>query len=192
MRRSIVALLVLLALTGGAATVWRSDDLQPQGSLLLLGDSLNVGIEPYLPDALPGWTIVVDDRVGRTTAEGVRVLGAVEPAPVVVVSLGTNDPPEDVDGFRAGVRGVLGRVGRERCVVWATIVRDGIRTEGLNGVLRQAARVNADLRLVEWDLMVREMPSLLAADGVHGTRDGYTRRAAAVAAAVRDCDSRTR
>ncbi len=65
-----------------------------RGTATLVGDSLNVGVERYLPDALPHWTIVANDRVGRTTDEGIAELEAHRPAlsSYVVVSLGTNDP----------------------------------------------------------------------------------------------------
>ena len=79
-----------------------------RGTATLVGDSLNVGVERYLPDALPHWTIVANDRVGRTTDEGIAELEAHRPAlsSHVVVSLGTNDPV-DVAGFRADVARVL-------------------------------------------------------------------------------------
>src|SRR5579859_6750240 len=39
------------------------------GAVFALGDSLTVGIEPYLPALLPGWRVRFDAQVGRTTAE---------------------------------------------------------------------------------------------------------------------------
>jgi lysophospholipase L1-like esterase len=189
MRRALlVAVVAALAL---AAAILLLDD-EPRsgrtGAVTTVGDSLNVGIEPYLQQELPGWTITGDDAVGRRTDEGIEALeqlGA-EPAPVLVVSLGTNDPREDVDGFREGVRALLALAGPERCVVWATIWRDG-PDEAFNDVLADEAGDNRSLRLVEWHRMVAEHPDWLAGDGVHGTPEGYAARAAALADAAADC-----
>ena len=38
-----------------------------RGTATLVGDSLNVGVERYVPAALPRWKIVTNDLVGRTT-----------------------------------------------------------------------------------------------------------------------------
>ena len=159
-----------------------------RGTVTLVGDSLNVGIEPYVPDALPHWKIVANDKVGRTTDEGIAELEAGRPplSSYVVVSLGTNDPA-DVPGFRADVRRVLGLIGRDRCVIWATIWRNGKPDDPANEVLRQAAESNHRLRLVEWAAMAQAHPDWLAADRLHGNESGYRERARAVAAATTSC-----
>ena len=79
-----------------------------RGTATLVGDSLNVGVERYLPAALPHWKIVANDLVGRTTDEGIGELEADRPplSPYVVVSLGTNDPA-DVVRLPADVARVL-------------------------------------------------------------------------------------
>lgn len=160
-----------------------------EGTAALIGDSLNVGVEPYLPGALPGFDLVVDDRVGRRTAEGIAEIeqGRARLAPYVVVSLGTNDDPSDVAAFRVAVGRLLALIGADRCVVWATIWRDGAPSDALNGVLRDAAAGNRRMRLVEWAAMVQDHPGWLAADGLHGSPTGYRARARATARAVRDC-----
>ena len=159
------------------------------GSVTLVGDSLNVGIERYLPDALPGWTIRNRNLVGRATPEGIDVLrgegGALQP--VVVVSLGTNDGPGDPDGFRREVREALAIAGPERCVVWVNLAVEDESFDALNAVLETEAGRTGTMRVVDWAGMVREHPEWLSADGVHGTETGYAERAAAVADAVRGC-----
>ena len=99
----------------------------PPGAVSLLGDSLNLGMEPALQEALPGWVFNADDVVGRGTATGLQRLRATGPslAPYVVVSLGTNDPSTALDAFRTDVADALRIAGPNRCVVWATIPRDG-------------------------------------------------------------------
>jgi lysophospholipase L1-like esterase len=159
-----------------------------RGATTLVGDSLNVGVERYLSNALPHWTIVANDRVGRTTDEGIAELEAHRTALAshVVVSLGTNDPV-DVPGFRADVARVLELIGPSRCVAWATIWRNGKPDDAFNDVLRAAADSNHRVRLVEWAAMVEQHPGWLAGDHLHGNETGYRERARAVAAATRSC-----
>jgi lysophospholipase L1-like esterase len=159
------------------------------GEVTLVGDSLNVGTAPYLRAALDGWSVDAHDLVGRATAEGVdqlRQLGR-NLAPVVVISLGTNDADGSEDEFRAHVDAALALAGPSRCVVWATIVRDGEPRVAFNDVLATAADANPRLRLLDWASLVAEDDRLLAADGVHGTPEGYERRAAETARVVRAC-----
>ena len=111
-------------------------------------------------------------------------------SPFVVVSLGTNDPPEDVAAFRADVARVLELAGPDRCVVWATIWRDGAPNDAFNAVLREAASANRRVRLVDWAEMVAEHPDWLADDGLHGNETGYRERAGAIAEAVRSLRAR--
>jgi lysophospholipase L1-like esterase len=160
-----------------------------RGTATLVGDSLNVGVERYLSAALPGWTLVANDRSGRTTPEGIAELEARRPdlSSHIVVSLGTNDPPAAVAAFRADVARLLALVGPNRCVIWATIWRDGAPNDPFNAVLRDAADVNRRVRLVEWAGMVQAHPDWLASDGLHGNEEGYRERARAVAKAVKGC-----
>lgn len=159
------------------------------GAVTLVGDSLNVGIEPYLEDALPGWRIDTHDQVGRTTDEGVDRLRELDGklAPVVVISLGTNDADGSETAFAALVDEALALAGPGRCVVWATIVRDGIERTEFDRVLEEVRSAHPNLRLVEWASMVADDDALLAADRVHATPAGYARRAEETARAVRAC-----
>lgn len=187
--RLLVALLVTTALAVGALALVRDEGRAELGAVTLVGDSLNVGTEPYLRDALRGWTIDAHDRVGRATAEGVEELRSLggRLAPVVVVSLGTNDADGTEAGFRRLVEQAVAIVGPGRCLVWATIVRDGVARDPFDSALREASAAHGNVRLVEWARMVSEGGSLLAADSVHGTPDGYARRAEETARVVRSC-----
>ena len=192
--RSTFFFAVLLVVVALAALVVARNRNKPaaeasKGTLTLLGDSLNVGVETYLAAALPGWTVVANDRVGRSTPEGIAELEAGRPglSSHVVVSLGTNDPPTAVAAFRADVARVIRLVGRNRCVIWATIWRDGAPNEAFNGVLRDAAETNHRVRLVEWAAMVEAHPDWLAADGLHGNETGYRERSRAIAEAAKSC-----
>ncbi len=192
MRSTALVAALLVAAAVAALLVSGSRDAAPEatmGSVALLGDSLNVGVEPYLAQALPGFGIVTDDRVGRRTDEGIAEVasGRARLAPHVVVSLGTNDLTGGVDAFRADVARLTKLIGPGRCLVWATIWRDGAPAEPLNAVLRDAAAANRRMRLVEWAEMVQAHPEWLAPDGLHGNETGYRMRAEAIAQAVRAC-----
>jgi hypothetical protein len=191
-RLLILGLALALAAAVAVYLVRRSDDgrgAPAAGAVTLVGDSLNVGIEPYLADELTGWRLDAHDRVGRPTDEGIAELRALGGAlaPVVVVSLGTNDPDGSEHDFRRLVDEALAIVGPRRCLVWATILRDGAERAGFDRVLRDARAENDNVRLVEWTRLVERDPTLLAADAVHGTPEGYARRAAETAQAVRSC-----
>ena len=187
--------LLLLALAAAVvvvlATGEEGDDAAAgdTGALTLVGDSLNVGTDPLLRKELPRWTIDAHDRVGRTTVEGIEVLRerAASLAPVVVVSLGTNDVDGSEAEFRDLVDEAVAIVGPNRCLVWATVVRDGEERTGFDDVLRDAASEHDNVRLVDWASLVAQQPELLAPDAVHGTPDGYARRAQETARVVRTC-----
>lgn len=184
--------IVLAVAIAVAVYAGRRDDDGPAsdaGSVTLVGDSLNVGIEPYLAKELAGWHIDAHDRVGRATPEGIdelRRLGS-RLAPAVVVSLGTNDPDGSERTFSELVDEAVEIVGPDRCLVWATIVRDGASRTAFNGVLRSARQKHPNVRLVEWADQVGKDPGFLAPDLVHGTPEGYARRAEETARAIRGC-----
>jgi lysophospholipase L1-like esterase len=187
-RTTVVALAALGALVVAAVLLRDRGGEARTGSLTTVGDSLNVGVAPYLGDALPGWEIAGDDVVGRGSSDGIQALERLRPslAPVVVVSLGTNDPQADADGFREHVREVLRLAGDGRCVIWSTVWRGG-PNEAFNQVLADEARDNRALRLVDWHAMVAAHREWLAGDGVHGTPEGYAARAAAIAEVATRC-----
>lgn len=191
MRLSLVIVLAV-AIAVAVYAVKRPDDdpgSQSTGAATLVGDSLNVGIEPYLGDALPGWRLDAHDRVGRATQEGINELRSLGSglAPVVVVSLGTNDSDGSEPEFRKLVSEAVAAVGPRRCLVWATVVRDGTPRTGFNRVLEAAHSEHPNVRLVDWATLVGEDSGLLAGDLVHGTPEGYARRAEETARAIRGC-----
>jgi hypothetical protein len=192
--RPSLAIVLAVAIAFAVYALKRHDEgpAHETGDVTLVGDSLNVGMEPYLSHELPGWHVDAHDRVGRVTPEGIdelRRLGG-QLAPVVVVSLGTNDPDGSEPEFRKLLDQALAVVGPDRCLVWATIVRDGTTRTGFDRALRDAGSANANLRLVEWARMIEQDRSLLAGDAVHGTPAGYARRAAETARAIRACPGR--
>jgi hypothetical protein len=194
MRRSILLALVLLA-AGAVAVIVAldrdADESRPpsRAAVLLLGDSLNVGIEPLIGRYLPGWRITTNNESGRSTEAGIDELQRVRVPRVsaLVISLGTNDDPSEVSAFRKSVRIVLRIAGRESCVAWLTIARDGTAYDTFNAVLREEAQRHGALRVVDWARMVEEHPEWLGPDGIHATGVGYSQRARSVARELREC-----
>ena len=159
-------------------------------SLLVVGDSLEVGSRPYLPSALPGMRVDVDAVKGRTSTEGVGVLAdRLRPGHgVVVFPLGTNDSPADPARLAADLAAAK-RIAGDRCMVVATIARPrvgGVPPAGLNSVVERFASASG-AAVADWQSVVRSIPSLLGADGVHATGEGYGVRATLIAEAVQSC-----
>jgi lysophospholipase L1-like esterase len=181
------ALVLLVTAAGGGAT--------PTRSVYVDGDSLAEGSAPYLPALLPHWSLRQSYAVGRRVAEGVALLRAERPRleRVVVVSLGTNDDPTRVFGFRTAMREILAIAGPGRCVVWTNIARPpvaGTSYDGLNRVLAAGTATHRNLVVVDWQTLVRSHPGWLRSDGVHATTAGYKARSAAIATAVKECTNR--
>jgi len=121
MRRAL-ALLVAGLVFAPAATA-------AEQRLLVNGDSLAEGTRRFIPRELPGWRVTQSTAVSRHAQEGDDVLrryGGRLPR-VIHVSLGTNDDPADVDGFRDAIADVMKVAGRTRCMVWANVVRPAYR-----------------------------------------------------------------
>jgi hypothetical protein len=167
-------------------------------ALVMVGDSLAQGTEPFLPGLLDGWTVVQDARRGRPLAEGMRVLTGV-PIPdgpvVLAFSLFSNDDPGAVEALEQAVRRSVALAGEDGCAIWATIFRPP-----LNGVSYRAANARLEaltfdpelagrLLLVPWADAVAARPAWIAGDGVHGTPEGYRGRAQMYADAARSCGS---
>ena len=184
MKRVLTLIAAGLALAPAASAAERS--------LLVNGDSLAEGTRPYVPRELPEWRVSQSTAVGRHAGEGddvMRRYGGRLPR-VIHVSLGTNDDPGDVDGFRDSVADVMRVAGRARCVVWANVVRPpyrGVSYRGYNRVLADESSRRENLRVLNWVRMVRRHPEWLAKDGVHVSAAGYRARAKAVARAVAGC-----
>ena len=157
--------------------------------MLVIGDSLAVGMEQSLRAALPGWRVEVTARIGRPLAEGMGILAQRDAPAILALSLFTNDDPNTVAQLADAVRGTATR--RGGCAVWATIAAppyNGVSYESANPALRRLSvepRLAPSLRLVDCHAMVARHESFIAGDGVHGTPAGYVARGRAYAKAIR-------
>ena len=166
-------------------------------SVVVIGDSLAVGMAPDLQALLPDRPVLVDARVGRPLDEGMSVLAASDPPHAsFLFSLFTNDDPVRIEFLDAAVRASVASLGPHGCAVWATIVRPKIggRTYGaVNARLRALAldpSLSGRLLVADWARAVRgHRKQWLAKDGVHGTAAGYWARAQLYADALARCVS---
>ncbi len=174
-----------------AASAGRAPRRLPH-DVLVVGDSLALGIAETLPAALPGWRVRTDGRIGRPLAEGMGIFaGQASPPAIVAFSLFTNDDPRNTAALEAAVRATASRPGG--CAVWATIVRppfEGVSYDAANALLHRLAgdpELALGLQLVDWAAEVAQSPALIAADGVHGSPDGYRALGRLYAEAIRRC-----
>jgi len=161
--------------------------------LTVIGDSLAIGMRPYLAGNLPGWQVTIDGRIGRPLAEGMTILANTTiPASgtVLALSLFTNDDPRNTDALSSAISRALKTAGPDGCVVWATIARpplNGVGYGAANRVIQAAGAANPRMRIVGWAAYANEHPELLADDGVHLSTTGYQQLAAMYAQAASSC-----
>jgi hypothetical protein len=169
-------------------------------ALVLIGDSLALGIAQPLTLDLPGWVVRLDARIGRPLAEGMDVLATsalpAQRAPVRAVlafSLYTNDAPAGVDQLEAAVRAGVARLGPHDCAVWATISRPAVHGVSYRAANERLLALAADpllagrLLVVPWAQAVRTHHGWKAHDHVHATAAGYLARARMYADAALAC-----
>ena len=183
------ALIGLLAVLCGCALAVAPASAQTPGPVLVVGDSLEVGTEPYLRRELAGVDLTVDAEKSRPSEVGVDVLrGAIQTEhEVVVFDLGTNDDPSSPERLAASLDAAR-QIAGDRCMVVATINRpslNGVSSDGLNGVIARFAS-STGAQVADWRAAAGG-PGLLQPDGVHATAEGYALRARLVADAVEAC-----
>ena len=165
-------------------------------TLVMIGDSLAQGTEPFLGGLLPGWRVTTEARRGRPLAEGMQVLSSTplgSTSVVLAFSLFTNDSPGNVGALEAAVRQSVQRAGSGGCAIWATIVRPpkgGVSYDAVNARLNALAgdsQLRGRLLVVPWAALVRSNPSFVGRDKVHATSAGYRERARLYAQAAESC-----
>jgi lysophospholipase L1-like esterase len=153
-------------------------------SVLVVGDSLEVGSAPHLRAALGSTTVEIDAEKGRTSSAGVGVLAdrLRRGHEVVVFPLGTNDL--SADAFAASLAAAAQLAGG-RCLVVATIARRRPSAAELNGVVASLA-ATGEVQVADWRAAAGA-PGVLGRDGTHATGAGYALRASLLVEAVRGC-----
>ena len=191
---SIVGKLTALILAGAAAVLLGGAPASAQnaaGSVLVIGDSLQVGTGPYLEQQLGALPVESDDRQSRGSGEGLEALRArLRPDhEVVVFDMGTNDDPSNPNALYANLQAARAASG-DRCLVVATILRppyNGVTVDGMNAAVERFALDNPGVQLVDWYGVATSTPGILYEDGVHARPEGYALRGRLIADAVRSC-----
>jgi len=166
-------------------------------AVVVIGDSLAVGMAPALQGLLPDRPVLVDARIGRPLDEGIGVLATSKPPKAsFAYSLFTNDDPLRVEQLDAAVRFSVAALGPHGCAVWATIVRPKVGGRSYapaNARLRALAldpALSGRLLIADWAAALRgHRRAWLAKDGIHATRAGYVARARLYAAALESCSA---
>jgi hypothetical protein len=164
-------------------------------AVVVIGDSLAVGMAPALQGLLPDRPVLFDARIGRPLDEGMAVLAASEPPKAsFAYSLFTNDDPVRVEQLDAAVRSSVAALGPHGCAVWATIVRPKVRGRSyatVNARLRALAldpSLSGRLLIADWGAALRgHRRAWLAKDKIHATPAGYLARAQLYANALASC-----
>jgi lysophospholipase L1-like esterase len=160
----------------------------------VIGDSLTVGVQPYLRRAFAARGVRlagVDGRVFRTTAEGLRILRAkANRLPdTVVLALGTNDLLATQADVKSWLRQARSFVGDRRRLIWINVYVDLTRQPKLKRyrVINDALDYLApqyDIEVADWNRWVERHEVPQQRDGVHYTEKGYRIRAAFYARVV--------
>ena len=178
--------MVMLAGCGSAAarlaghpTTTVAPPAPPSGPVYVLGDSLTVGMAPYLPALLPGRSVEIDGKTGRTATEGLDILATRKAPlpPTVVMALGTNDI-ESPEEFTAVVNESMALLGPRR-VIWVNIASP--RSQPFNVDLDAARTRYRNLEVIDWARVMAAHPEDLVADHIHNTDAGYRLRAEVIA-----------
>lgn len=147
------------------------------GPILYVGDSLGVGTFPRLRSILPGVSVSGFTRVGRTSSEGLSVLGSTlrRDQRVVIFDLGTND--WSAATLRSNLHRAHAQIGQRLMVVF-TMNKPGVRP--LNRVVETFAASASNVLLIDWHSAAAH-EHLLGGDGIHADVAGYSRRADIIA-----------
>ena len=164
-------------------------------AVVVVGDSLAVGMAPALQGLLAGRPVLVDARIGRPLDEGMAVLaGSDPPRASFAYSLFTNDDPIRIEQLDQAVRSSVAALGPYGCAMWATIVRPKVGGRSyapVNARLRALAlnpALSGRLLIADWAQAVSgHRKAWLTKDGVHGTAAGYLARAQLYADALSAC-----
>lgn len=179
-------LLAALALPG-ATPAADPGGAAPRATVLVVGDSLAVGMRPHLAGLLPDHRLVWDARSGRTSPQGLARLRAQlrrGRPDAVLVSLGTNDG-SDPRRFTSRMRRALTAIPASACVVWSDLYRPARKGayRALNRVLRAERGRDARLHVLSWERAVRGGTVALP-DGLHPDEAGYRHRSRMYARAL--------
>lgn len=161
------------------------------GSVLVVGDSLEVLTSPYLKRYLPGVPLTVNAEGGYNSYQ-IRELfeeSYDSSQSVIVFDAGTNDNPGYPQILAGNLAAVAATIG-ERCMVVPTIhglTVNGVDDTGKNRAVEAFAASRRGTQMPDWAQAAETRPELLEADGLHPTPEGADYRARLIARGVEGC-----
>lgn len=131
----------------------------------VIGDSIADGAEPWIVEALPGWSIGFDAVIGRGTSSALSAVAAQAAArpDVVVIELGTNDA--DPVAFRENGAAILDTLKHVPLVVWQTARGPLDNIAGVNVHIRGLVSQYPNAVVADWNSFVSD--GELSSDGIH-------------------------
>src|SRR5262249_32815204 len=165
------------------------DTPRPAGAIGLIGDSVLIGLDPYIAGdlAAAGWgpihywagtgtRVPADNPLGASTVLRLWRAQGFDPA-VWIIGVGADDVAfvgSAVAASEADIDIMLDEIGPDRDVVMATIQHhnDGWAANW-NQALRNVAARRRALHVVEWQAEADQHPSWWGGDGVHLSPTGY-------------------
>ncbi|HVQ87934.1 MAG TPA: hypothetical protein VMT88_07115 [Actinomycetes bacterium] len=165
----------------GATSLPADPSIEP---VLVLGDSLALGLEDYLPGLMLDRPLTMSAEVGRRseTSRALLASATTPQPPVWIVSLGTNDAASE---FGSAVGSIMDLAGPRRCVVWFDVYRPSDE-DVINTALTSAATRYPNLHVLPWHALAAEHPEWFGWDGIHPSETGYIARANLAARGVEE------
>lgn len=152
--------------------------------VVVIGDSLTVGMTPYWPTDSVALQANFDAQIGRPLRSAQSIVARYDlAADSYVLALGTNDCMTELNEqqIRALINATTKPI-RYKPVLVLTLGEHGpIRScaQRFNAVLRQLSNSSQNLKLGDWQALARDHPEWYGAkgDGIHLTGQGYQARA---------------
>lgn len=180
-----VAALALLTIAPAAGA-------RAEGSVLVVGDSLQELTSPHLAQYLPPGTELTVNVGGGYNSFQVYDLFAESYDPsqsVVVFDGGTNDNPNYPEILAGNLAKVAETVG-DACLVVPTIhgyTVEGVSNDGKNQVVREFAAARPGTQVPDWSSFEAAHPELMQSDDLHPTEEGAEARAELIAQGIIGC-----
>jgi hypothetical protein len=161
------------------------------GSVLVVGDSLEVLTIPYLKQYLPGVPLTTNAVGGYNSYQIFDLFEqSYDPShSVIVFDAGTNDNPAYPQILAENLSAVTAQIG-DRCMVVPTIhglTVNGIGAEGKNSVVRSFAASRLGTQVPDWASAVAGHPELMQPDDLHPIPAGADYRARLIARGIKGC-----
>lgn len=185
MRVAIAAALLALALLAPTARA------SGNGSVLIVGDSLEELTSPYLEKYLHGVPLTVNAVGGSNSYEILDLFEeSYDPSQsVIVFDAGTNDNPNYPQILAENLQAVSQVIG-DRCMVVPTVhgyTVEGTNNDGKNRTVAEFAASRPGTQVPDWAGAIAGDPGLLQSDGLHPTTEGSDYRAQLIAQGVLGC-----